>query len=31
MKNTVYAFNRGGDLINIEVNNTDYLFKLALE
>ena len=30
MKNTVYAFNRQGELIHQEVNNTDYLFKLAL-
>ena len=30
MKNQVYGFNRAGDLLNIEVNNTDYLFKIAL-
>lgn len=30
MKNQVYAFNRLGDLLTLEVNNTDYLFKLAL-
>lgn len=30
MKNQVYAFNRGGELLNFEVNNTDYLFKIAL-
>jgi coatomer protein complex subunit alpha (xenin) len=26
----VFAFNRQGELLQIEVNNTDYLFKLAL-
>jgi len=31
MKNIVYAFNRQGDMMNIEVNTTDYLFKLALQ
>ena len=31
MKNQAYAFNRQGDLNQIEVNNTDYLFKLALQ
>lgn len=31
MKNNVYAFNRLGDLLILEVNNTDYLFKLALQ
>jgi len=31
MKNNVYAFNRLGDLLTLEVNNTDYLFKLALQ
>jgi coatomer subunit alpha len=31
MKNIVYAFNRSGDMQNFEVNNTDYLFKLALQ
>lgn len=30
MKNQAYAFNRQGDLLTLEVNNTDYLFKLAL-
>jgi len=30
MKNQVFAFNRLGDLIQTEVNNTDYMFKLAL-
>jgi len=31
MKNLVFAFNRQGDLIQQEVNNTDYMFKLALQ
>lgn len=31
MKNLVYAFNRLGELLTFEVNNTDYLFKLALQ
>ena len=31
MKNHVYAFNRQGDLNTIEINNTDYLFKQALQ
>ena len=30
MKNQVFAFNRLGDLVQTEVNNTDYMFKLAL-
>lgn len=30
MKNQAFAFNRQGELNQIEVNNTDYLFKLAL-
>lgn len=30
MKNQVYSFNRQGELLQSEVNNTDYLFKLAL-
>jgi coatomer protein complex subunit alpha (xenin) len=31
MKNQAYAFNRQGELLTLEVNNTDYLFKLALQ
>ena len=31
MKNQVFAFNRQGELIQQEVNNTDYLFKLAIQ
>lgn len=31
MKNVVYAFNRNGEMVNYEVNNTDYLFKQALQ
>jgi hypothetical protein len=31
MKNQVFAFNRQGELVQQEVNNTDYLFKLALQ
>lgn len=31
MKNQVFAFNRQGDLVQSEVNNTDYMFKLALQ
>ena len=31
MKNQVYAFNRSGDMQVIEINNTDYLFKAALQ
>jgi coatomer protein complex subunit alpha (xenin) len=31
MKNNVYAFNRQGELNTIEINNTDYLFKQALQ
>jgi hypothetical protein len=31
MKNQVFALNRLGDMSQIEVNNTDYLFKLALQ
>jgi coatomer protein complex subunit alpha (xenin) len=31
MKNQVYAFNRQGELVQQEVNNTDYMFKLALQ
>jgi hypothetical protein len=31
MKNIVYAFNRSGEVQTYEVNNTDYLFKLALQ
>jgi coatomer subunit alpha len=31
MKNQAFAFNRQGDLLNLEVNNTDYLFKMALQ
>ena len=27
----VFAFNRQGELVQNEVNNTDYLFKLALQ
>lgn len=30
MKNQVYAFNRLGDMQMYEINNTDYLFKMAL-
>lgn len=30
MKNMVYAFNRQGEIVQQEVNSTDYLFKLAL-
>ena len=30
MKNQVYAFNRLGEMQQLEVNNTDYLFKAAL-
>jgi len=30
MKNQVFTFNRQGELAQQEVNNTDYLFKLAL-
>jgi hypothetical protein len=30
MKNLVYAFNRQGEMQIIEINNTDYMFKLAL-
>lgn len=31
MKNQVFAFNRAGELETIEVDNTDYLFKTALQ
>ena len=31
MKNQVFAFNRQGELAQQEVNNTDYLFKMALQ
>jgi coatomer protein complex subunit alpha (xenin) len=31
MKNQVFAFNRQGELVQSEVNNTDYLFKQALQ
>ena len=31
MKNSVYAFTRLGEMQTIEVNTTDYLFKLALQ
>jgi coatomer subunit alpha len=31
MKNQVYAFNRDGKMLAIEVNNSDYLFKVALQ
>ncbi len=31
MKNQVFSFNRQGELLQQEVNNTDYLFKLALQ
>lgn len=27
----MFAFNRQGDLVQSEVNNTDYMFKLALQ
>ena len=30
MKNQIYAIDRNGEMIILEVNNTDYLFKLAL-
>ena len=30
MKNIVYSFNRLGEMQTYEINNTDYLFKLAL-
>ena len=31
MKNQVFALSRSGNLETIEVNNTDYLFKMALQ
>ncbi len=31
MKNQVFSFNRQGELLQQEVNNTDYLFKMALQ
>lgn len=31
MKNQVFAFSRSGELEQIEVNNTDYLFKMAIQ
>mmetsp|Transcript_7397 Transcript_7397/g.12486 ORF Transcript_7397/g.12486 Transcript_7397/m.12486 type:complete len:440 (+) Transcript_7397:513-1832(+) len=31
MKNSVYAFDRTGEMQTIEVDNTDYLFKMALQ
>jgi coatomer protein complex subunit alpha (xenin) len=31
MKNQVFAFTRQGELVQQEVNNTDYLFKQALQ
>jgi len=31
MKNQIFALNRQGEMQVIEVNNTDYLFKMALQ
>jgi len=31
MKNQVYSINRQGEMVITEVNNTDYLFKMALQ
>jgi len=31
MKNAVFAIDRAGEMQILEVNNTDYLFKIALQ
>ena len=31
MKNQVFSFTRSGEMEILEVNNTDYLFKMALQ
>ena len=31
MKNQVFSINRQGEMVITEVNNTDYLFKMALQ